>query len=272
MGPESAEPIRATLSFVVDTGEMPINYPSEAGGREERDVGEENHQEVLIRNARLETQACKVDPHGFELIEQKDPKLDFYDDEIVETIYKPSVEEMLRQHLGARRVFVFDYTRRTDDVDLRDARKIRGPAALVHNDYTSKSGLKRLEDFLPEEAARTDHRRIQIINVWRSINGPVERSPLAMCDARTVEPQNLIVTERRARDRIGQISRFTYNPDYEWFYFPRLSPDEALLIRTFDSASNDPMRVAPHCAFDVPGTLDSAAPRCSLEVRAFVLH
>ena len=272
MRQENPEPVRATLGYVVETGEKPINYPSEVGGRDELDVGTEDRRDVLIHNARLESPACDIDRHGFTLIGQAQPRIDLYDDAIVDSIYKPAVAALLQEYMQARRVYVFDHTRRTDDRDLRDERKIRGPASLVHNDYTPSSGIQRLRDFLPDEASRPDRGRIQIVNVWRSIGGPIERSPLALCDARTVAAQDSVPTERRARDRIGEIYRFKYNPTHKWYYYPTLSPDEAILIRTFDSASSNPMQVAPHCAFDDPMTPDSAAPRCTIELRAFVLH
>ena len=272
MTADSPRAVRATLSFVVDTGEKPINYPSEAGGREERDVGVEDRHEVEIHNARLESPGFEIDRHGFELIAQPRPQMDLYDDEIVNTIYKPAVAELLREHLNARRVFIFDHTRRTDDDDVRDARRIRGPAALVHNDYTPWSGVQRLKDFLPNEADKLASGRLQIINIWRSLEETIERSPLAMCDATTIAPEDAIATERRARDRIGEIYRYTYNPAHRWYYYPALTPDEAILIRTFDSASDKPMLCAPHCAFDDPNTAVNAPPRCSIELRAFVLH
>lgn len=269
---ERQDRIRATLSFVVDTGEKPVNYPSEAGGREERDVGVEDCHEIEIKNARLASPGCQIDRQGFELIEQPRPEMDLYDDEVVDKRYKPSVEALLKTHLQARRVFVFDHTRRTDDNAVRDARKIRGPAALVHNDYTPWSGVQRLKDYLPDEAGEIKNGRLQIVNIWRSLEGSVERSPLAMCDARTVAPEDAIATERRARDRIGEIYRFAHNPAHQWYYYPSLTPDEAILIRTFDSASDNPMQCAPHCAIDDPNTAADAPPRCSIELRAFVLH
>lgn len=272
MRQDNPEPVLANLGFVVDTGAKPINYPSEAGGREELDVGAEDRRDVPVHNARLESPACDIDRHGFTLIRQAEPQIDLYDDDVVDAIYKPAVAALLQERMQARRVYVFDHTRRTDDQNLRDERRIRGPASLVHNDYTPSSGIQRLRDFLPDELSRPDVGRIQIINVWRSISGPVERSPLALCDARTVAPEDPIVTERRARDRIGEIYRFSYSPAHKWYYYPLLAPEEAILIRTFDSASDNPMQVAPHCAFDDPTTPDSAAPRCTIELRAFVLH
>ena len=71
---DRSDPVRATLSFVVDTGEKPVNYPSEAGGREERDEGTEDRRDVDIHNARLESPGCELDVHGFGLLEQAQPE------------------------------------------------------------------------------------------------------------------------------------------------------------------------------------------------------
>ena len=48
-------------------------------------------------------------------------------------------------------------------------------------------------------------RRFAIVNVWRSIAGPVLNSPLALCDASTIAPADLVASEWRAEDRIGEL-------------------------------------------------------------------
>jgi hypothetical protein len=56
-----------------------------------------------------------------------------------------------------------------------------------------------VKDLLGEtEAARlaaTGARNVQI-NLWRPIRGPVERSPLALADASSVRPEDLIATDQ----------------------------------------------------------------------------
>lgn len=56
-----------------------------------------------------------------------------------------------------------------------------------------------------------------------------------------------------------------------WFYKSKLSPDEVLLIKCFDSKLDGRARRVPHTAFHVPGT-ENEQNRESIEVRALVFH
>ena len=107
-----------------------------------------------------------------------------------------------------------------------------------------------------------------IINVWRPIQ-TVESFPLALCDARSVEPEVLIPAERRAKDRIGEIYVARFSPAQRWVYFPRMTPEEAILIKTYDSREDGRTRWCIHTAVDVEGTEPSAQPRESIESRVF---
>ena len=109
--------------------------------------------------------------------------------------------------------------------------------------------------------------RFAIINVWRPIAGPVLSTPLAVCDAQSVAPADLVPTERRAKDRIGEVQQVLFNPAHRWFYFPTMQRDEALLIKTYDSATDGRARYTIHTAFDDPNTPEHARARESVEVR-----
>jgi hypothetical protein len=65
----------------------------------------------------------------------------------------------------------------------RQASGLREPVKAVHNDYTDWSGAQRVRDILPDEAAALLARRVAIIQLWRGTRGPIEREPLAICDA-----------------------------------------------------------------------------------------
>ena len=79
-------------------------------------------------------------------------------------------------------------------------------------------------------------RRFAIINLWRNIVAePVELNPLALCDAATVKPEDLVVFEIHYTDRIGE-NYFKHDQRHRWFYYPEMSRDEALLIKQWDSA------------------------------------
>ena len=57
----------------------------------------------------------------------------------------------------------------------------------VHIDHTARSGPQRVRDLLPDEADELLKGRVQVINLWRPIKGPLQDSPLAVCDATTID-------------------------------------------------------------------------------------
>lgn len=83
-------------------------------------------------------------------------------------------------------------------------------------------------------------------------------------------PRDLVVTERRARNRVGEIYQIAFNPDHRWFYFPQMQRNEALLFKCYDSAHDGRACFAPHTAFDDPTSPPGAAGRESIESRNFV--
>jgi hypothetical protein len=51
-----------------------------------------------------------------------------------------------------------------------------------------------------------------------------------------------------------------------------MQPDEALLLKCYDSATDGRARFAPHTAFEDPTTPADAQPRESIEIRTLVFH
>jgi hypothetical protein len=119
-----------------------------------------------------------------------------------------------------------------------------------------------------EEADTLLTRRFAIIKVWRAINRPIESNPLAIADARSVAPDDLLIAERRYPHRVGQTYRLKYSPRHRWFYFPRMRRDEALVFKVYDSEKDGRARFTPHTSFEDPTTPANAAPRQSIEARA----
>ena len=263
--------VEAVLNYLADTEEVPVLYASQAGPGLSRYSGNRDERRVAIHDARPLQEALSLDRQGFVLLRAPTAVADLYDDAAIETAYGPEVEALIKAATGAAEVRVFDHTRRSDSSELRAERKLRDPAGTIHNDYTARSGPRRLRDFLPtEEAEARLRRRFAIVNLWRPIRGPVVRMPLALCDAGSVAPQDLVASERRAKDRIGEIHQARFSPDHRWYYFPDMDVDEVLLIKTFDSATDGRARFTIHSAFEHPATPPEAPPRESIESRAFV--
>ena len=121
-----------------------------------------------------------------------------------------------------------------------------------------------------DEAEALLKNRFAIINLWRPIRGPVLESPLALCDAQSLEEENLIAGDLKYPDRTGETFSITYNPNQRYYCLPKMQADEAVLIRCFDSARQGAARFSAHGAFDDPQTPAGAPPRESIEVRTLV--
>src|SRR5258708_32165886 len=124
------------------------------------------------------------------------------------------MELLVKQVAGAARVVCFDHIVRhaPKAQTLPGGGGIKEPAKRVHNDYTEKSGPQRVRDLLPDEAETLLKRRFAVVNVWRPIVGPLQDSPLALCDPRSIAPQDLIDTELRYPDRTGETPPMAYTP------------------------------------------------------------
>jgi len=267
--------LRAALTFIRPQAEKPVFHSAALTGGAPKYFFETEAREVSIHDLRPLAESFSLDREGFALRRAPTAAGDLRDDDGVEQRYVPETEALLAREFGASRVVVFDVTRRSDDgkgAANRDG--ARGPAGRVHVDYTAKSGPRRAADVLGEaEFARLTAAgaRILQVNVWRPIRGPVERSPLTLADASTVHPQDLVATDQVFPDRVGEIYHLAHNPAQRWYYAPRMTPDEVLLIKGWDSLDDGRARFTPHSAFQPPQLRSDAPPRESIELRSFVV-
>ena len=266
-------PIRAELKFLADRSSPPVYVPSKGGGDQTRHLGNFQTRKVDIHNARVALPASDLDREGFMLLSHQSAVEDFYDDEALRGIYHGELSGLLKDVTGAQRVEIFDATRRSSSVQKQRERGIRDPANVVHNDYTARSGPRRLADFLADsadEAHRLQQRRFAIINVWRPIGPPVVDQPLALCDATTVREDDLVPVERRGEDRVGELQVALHDPNQRWYFYPHMERNEVLVFKTFDSALDGRTRFTLHSSFTNPEAPDDAPPRESLESRCLV--
>lgn len=221
---------------------------------------------VPIVNGRQVPRGPALDWEGFALYTVPTALTGLDDEEAIKSIYYAEIEALVKDKTGADEVVIFDHTIRVGREDATG----RKPVHHVHNDYTEASAPKRVLDLLGEEEGRKrlQGRYIQV-NAWRPFLHVVEALPLALADARSVRPKDLIETTLDYGDRQGQIYELAHNLGQRWFYYPRMTPDEVILIKGFDSAKDGRARLSPHTAFQDPTTPEGAPPRISMEVRAF---
>lgn len=228
-------------------------------------------REVPVRDIRPIADAFTLDENGFQVVRHRSAFRDFADEAGIKNAYYAEARDLIAEVTGARRVHIYDHTLRRHVPGAEDRRGgQRQPSWQVHVDQTVKSGPQRVFDVLPDEAAALLRDRVEIINLWRPIRGPVLDAPLGVCDARSVGPDDLVATELVYRDRVGEIYAVRYNAAHRWHYFSRMTPDEVLLLKCYDSKTDGRARFAPHSAFIDPTTPPDAPGRESIELRALV--
>jgi len=260
----------APLNFLVPMAEKPVAYNYEPPPGIPVRTGQRETHRVPIRDARPMIDQLSLDREGFVLLHKQTAVTDFYNEVQIKAVYYPECERVMREATGAARVVAFDHIVRNATMAAIKGSGIKMPAKGVHNDYTAWSSPKRVRDLMGDEAEALLQNRFAIINLWRPIRGPLLESPLALCDAQSLEDENLIASDLKYPDRTGETYSITYNPNQRHYYFPKMQADEAVLIRCFDSALDGPRRFSAHTGFDDPETPADAPPRESIEVRTLV--
>ena len=204
-----AHDVRGALTFIVPQETKPYFESAALTGGEPRVHFRTEVRRVDVRDMRRVSDLLSLDRHGFLLVRHETAVDDLYDDEAVAGVYDRELEALLAEVTGADRVAVFDHTRRSDGTGgAANPDGFRGPASRVHVDYTVDSGPKRAADALGREAldrVLSSGGRIVQVNVWRPIRGPVLRTPIALADAGSVRPDELIATDQVFPDRVGEI-------------------------------------------------------------------
>lgn len=256
------------IPYTRNSGEILINETFGPGDISRRRSGTLEPRPMPMENGRPLAATFKLEKNGFVFVAHKTAMKSFFDEQELKAVYYREVEELIKRESGAARVVLFDHTLRSGDQAEREARLIREPVVSAHNDYTEWSGPQRVRDLLPDEADELLKKRFAIIQVWRAINKPIESNPLAMADAHTIAFDDLLIAERRYPTRVGQTYRLAYNPAHRWIYFPKMTRDEALVFKVYDSSKDGRARFTAHTSFTDPATPPGAAPRQSIEARA----
>ncbi|KAJ2923296.1 hypothetical protein H1R20_g7598, partial [Candolleomyces eurysporus] len=244
-------------------------------GEREHNFTRSKHNAV-IENVRGKEDQYTIDNSGFQFVRSPAKHTSFNNDDEIEKEYYPESIDLLKKLTGASRVVIFDHTiRRQRPGEIDDTPQKRQPVSQVHVDQTTKASIARVHRHLPaEDVPRLLEKRFQIINLWRPINVPALRWPLALCDYRSVDPtKDPLPVALVYPDREGETYGITYNPNHRWKYLRGMTPEEAVLIKCFDSVQDGSVAVfTPHTGFEDPTTPPDAPNRESIELRALVFY
>ena len=271
---ESLPFVFGELNYLAPTDRKPRTYAFDPPAGEPKSTALPEPHQVPVFDGRSISDSFSLDREGFALVRHPTAVRDFYNDKEVRQVYYPAAEAFIKATMRADRVFIFDHTVRRR---VEGAADIRGggprqPATRVHVDQTDASGANRVREHLPDEANELLKGRVQVINLWRPIRGPLLDTPLALCDAASVAADDLVASDLIYPTRNGETYSVKFNASHRWFYFPKMTAEEALLLKCYDSAIDGRARFAPHTAFVDPTTPEDVAPRESIELRALVFH
>src|SRR5262245_11994595 len=266
--------VEGVLNYLKPTADKPRTYAFELpSGGPLANAAYEPHT-VRIRDVRPVAEQISLDREGFALVTHRSAVTDFGDEDQLRRIYYPESERLIAAATGGARVVVFDHTvrRRVPGKEDRQPGVPRQPSTRIHGDYSVKSGPQRVRDVMGEGAETLLRRRFAIVNLWRPIRGPLRDAPLALFDAESVTPGDLVAADLVYRDRTGENYLMTYRPSHRWFYVPQMHTDEVLLLKCYDSAEDGRTRFLPHTAFLDPTAPADVPPRESIELRTFVFY
>ncbi|EXA31800.1 hypothetical protein FOQG_15837 [Fusarium oxysporum f. sp. raphani 54005] len=220
-----------------------------------------------------------LDQNGFQVVSNT-LKTSCFDEATIKKDYLPSIEALLKSVEPDIDVHFFDWTLRSSGlpdpkpgtiVNLNDPMLCLKPVQDVHVDQSPFAAIKRAKSILGNDISLLQTKRIRIINIWRPMYHPVEDWPLAVCDGSTVPPEKLIKVDHVRKHHIGESLYPLESDRYRWYYLNKQTPDEALLIKMFDSKEDVVAKCCPHTSFQKKKIAPSGKARESIEVRALVV-
>jgi hypothetical protein len=267
--------VHASINYLGDMTERPKFHAQDRG----RDNLRHDSRVMAISDARRWSEPPSLEREGVVLVPHKSAVRDFYDPEQRMEPYLTEVEALIREISGAPKVHV-----------LRGGGMIRYAARspfyktgvntqtahFPHIDFTAATAPGLADStFGSRKVALRPGQRVVGYNIWRVVSDPPQDIPLAVCDARTVEPQDLVPADGVYDDGPPpwmelEAYAVRYNPRHRWLYFRDMRPDEALVFRAYDNLPGF-RPGTPHTAFDDPTCPPDAPARVSVEARAFAV-
>ena len=234
---------------------------------------------IVVRNARLLAPAPTLESHGFQLVNAP-TECDLMDTEMVRATFYDECRELLRRVTGCY--------------------EARGGAHEYRNGFGGESGVRGVKptpngsggayaqgihaDMSPAVEDRfarivADERHFESINIWRSTTPEtIQTMPLAVCDMRSVLPQDIVFGDGQNTGNIKQYmkvvdQRLIHGVHQRWYYFPHMTPNEVLLFRQYDTRQETlNLRTVFHTAVADPTTPPDAPMRYTIEVRMQAIY
>ncbi|KAK8843506.1 hypothetical protein IAR55_007166 [Kwoniella newhampshirensis] len=201
--------------------------------------------------------------------------------------YLNETADLLKNVLGCDRVIAWNSVvrRNTTDTGEKIVAKQQAPekgfvptsriqpiAGVAHVDQNAEWGFELCGKAAGKPAG--EFKRVQIVNLWRPLHGPVTNAPLAMVDPNTLSPSDL----GTHASQFGFGHDIHHSPSQSWAYIRHQMPDEVILLKCYDSdqGKNGEVLFCGHVAVQVDNDAEGLSeelvrPRESIEVRLVAL-
>ncbi len=236
-------------------------------------------EHITVHNARYLDPVPTLDSHGFQLVVAP-TDLDLMDTDIVRAPFYEECRELLYRATGCGDVRGGAHEYRNGFGGQSGARGVKPTpngsggayAQGIHADM-SPAVEDRFLSIIPDE------RYFESINIWRSANlETVRMMPLAVCDMRSVRPDDIVFGDGQNTGNIKQYTkvvdqRLIHGPHQRWCYFSDITPDEVLLFRQYDTRQEAlNLRTVFHTAVEDPTSPPDAPMRYTIEVRMQAIY
>jgi hypothetical protein len=280
--PAALRSVSAEINYAQGRREMPIDFTFDAGWP---GVTVEP-AEVRIYDARARAIPPSLDTEGFALVERAIAPINFGDPAEIRGTWHPAVRDLVKRLTGAAHVISWSSNMRFSERSPEASRTpVAGPARHVHTDFGRDFDPLDFKD--PEfsaglEAVLADTKggglaRWKCFNVWQPITPPPQDVPLALCDASSLDLEDMltgrgkVISRGIVNDVSIELSLFRSNPRHRWFYYSGLEPGDALVFTGVDMTAGPTRRAVAHTAFDDPSCPPNVQPRNSIEVRTMAI-
>jgi hypothetical protein len=245
-GPRARFDVKASIHFIQKNSlfaeEKPYEFCYAADlSIPQSNITREQHKDIIIHDIRGREQAFDLEHNGFTVLklDQQIQYDDYFQPNKVKT-YLRTLEILLKKHLGASHVEVFRHGLRKRHPQFPIATgtdyEFDQPTSVAHIDTTLAESLEEVKRQQGENAVKFLGKRMQWINIWKPLHGPLYDWPLALCDASTVNPiTDLEHADLLYPEFVTENCQVYFNPNAKWYYLSGQQTDELVVFKQSDT-------------------------------------
>jgi len=265
---ERARSVEGSINYAIDSGAVNRFHAKDSS----LDTFDYDPRTVSLLDGRSLADQPSLDREGFALFDMPSAVRDFRRMEDVQTLHFPEIVSFIAGITRADEVVIAGppALRFGERAAAADRAAHSKTARLVHSDSYETAAEDFTREFNPHperRIARCEHH-----NIWRTFSRPPQDLPLALCDFRSVLPDDIIRADAAFDNEQGQVTwsfeamLFRYDPAHRWVYYSNMTAADVLVFKRYDSDRTRPWFV-PHTAFEDPSAPADAEPRASIEMR-----